>query len=685
MLRRLVPLIALALAFLPRTAPAAGLSVTQLLDLEQVRTAEISPDGKWAAYTVSQNRQLEDKAGSAWSRLYLVATAGGEPRPFVTGEASVSQVKFSPDGRYLGFVTRRGEKARAQVWVMPTDGGEAQAMTTSKAGVAAYSWSHDGAALLTIESEPKSDREKKLADKGWLPTWVEEDLKDRNIHRWPFDWKGGPGEPETLVEGLAVWSLDVGARGQYVAFGASEKNLVDHRYMFQDIYLLDLATGRTSLLVDVPGKLGDIRLSPDEKNLAYTAASERMDHAVSSVYSVATAGGEPAALTPPAFAGHIQHVSWQDDRRILYAAKEGLDTSLSLQRIDRGTDNRKVLYHSAESGLQVGMPALAPGAKTMVLVGHSASQPRELFVWDGKDAPRRLTTHNRWLAEVELGEQRAITYTAADGLEIQGLLILPVGYQGGRFPLIVGVHGGPESNHDNGWISRYANPGQAYAAEGYGLFYPNYRGSTGRGFEFAMSSFGDPAGKEFDDVVDGVKYLVREGLADPDRVGVMGGSYGGYATNWLCTRYSEHFQAGVGMVGVSDLVSKAYNTDIPFENEYVHMGVKVKDSMDLLRDRSPIAHVENSRTPLLLLHGENDPRVHPSQSLEMYRAMKMAGHPAVRLIWYPDEGHGNRKRFGREDFVRRTLDWFDWYVKEGHPWDGPLPPLDLSEGMGLLD
>ena len=153
----------------------------------------------------------------------------------------------------------------------------------------------------------------------------------------------------------------------------------------------------------------------------------------------------------------------------------------------------------------------------------------------------------------------------------------------------------------------------------------------------------------------------------------MGGSYGGYATNWLCTVYSERFAAGVSFVGVSDLTSKRFLTNIPMEDEYVHMGAPVRDSWDLMRERSPVFHAEQCRTPLLIMHGDSDPRVHPSQSQELHRALKMAGHPSVRLVLYPGEGHGNAKRFGREDSLYRTMAWFDHYLLDGAPWDGPMP------------
>jgi dipeptidyl aminopeptidase/acylaminoacyl peptidase len=670
-------LLAMMLVVAAGAAFAAGITPDQLLEIEQVRSADISPDGKLAAYTVAQNRALDDEAGGAWSRLWLVPTDGGEPRLFIGGEVSVGSPRFSPDGRFIGFTLARGEKAKTQVWVIPVDGGEARPATDSPTGVGTWDWSHDGAALFYVDSEESPAEEQKLKDKGWLPKYYEENLRNRILRRAAFAWGDEPQAGEPLVEGMAVWGLDVGPRGRWLAFGASELNLVDQRYMFQDIHVLDLESGEHRLVVDVPGKLGDYRISPDGKYLAWTAAASRSDHAVSSLYLAGLDGSHVANLTPTDFAGHIRSVAWRDGRTVLYRADEGVTTTLTLQDVDKGGLARDVLFAGGDQDLVVSMPASRPGLATMVMVGHNGTTPRELYAWSGKGEARRLTHHNPWLADLELGEQRVVRWTARDGLELEGILMLPVG---GKLPapLVVDVHGGPESNESNGWLSRYASPGQAMCAKGYAVFFPNYRGSTGRGIAFAAMAFGDPAGPEFDDIVDAVDYLVAEGIADGDRVGVMGGSYGGYATNWLTTFYSEKFKAGVSFVGVSDLVSKRFLTDIPYEDEYVHMGAPVRESWDLMRERSPVFHAEKSRTPLLILHGDSDPRVHPSQSQELYRALKMVGHPAVRLIFYPGEGHGNSRRFGRQDSLLRTMAWFDHYLLDGAPWDGPMPALDLS-------
>lgn len=680
-MRRVLPAAA-ALMLSAALATAAPLTIDRLLDLEQVRSCDLSPDGRLAAFTVSVNRALDEPAGSAWSRLWLVAVDGGsEPRPYVTGEVSVANPSFSPEGRHLAFTMKRGEDAKTQVWVIPVHGGEARPATASPTGVKTFAWSADGGAILYVDVEEEPAHYEALRKRKQLPRWYEEDLRRRPLRRVAFVPGGEIPAAETLVDGLAVWQLHAAAGGRWVVFGASEDNLVDAQYMLQDAYLLDLETGGHRLLVDAPGKVGDLRLSPDGSKLAWTGAATVHDHAVSTLWLTDIASGETRDLTPDDYEGHVRHAAWRDGRSLLVQADEGAHTVLAEVRADRDWGRRKILY---DGDAIVAMPAIRPGAKTAVLVAHDPATPRELYAWRGGDELRRLTRHNPWLADVELARQEVVRWTARDGLEIEGVLIHPL-HADGPAPLIVAVHGGPESHVPNGWVSRYATIGQAAAARGYAVLFPNYRGSTGRGLAFAASSFGDPAGAEFDDIVDGVDHLIAQGVADRDRVGVTGGSYGGYATYWLSTYHSDRFAAGAGFVGVSDLVSKRYLTDIPLEDELVHMGRKVSESWDLMRERSPIAHAEKSRTPLLILHGEEDTRVHPSQSQELYRALKVAGHPAVRLVWYPGEGHGNSKRFGRLDLATRIQDWFDWYLLDRKPVEGPMPPLDLSGKFGLVE
>jgi dipeptidyl aminopeptidase/acylaminoacyl peptidase len=297
--------------------------------------------------------------------------------------------------------------------------------------------------------------------------------------------------------------------------------------------------------------------------------------------------------------------------------------------------------------------------------------PDELFTFSLDDnSLTKLTDYNAWLKDYKLGKQEKITYEARDGLKIEGVLIYPVGYEEGkRYPLINMIHGGPEAAILNGWQTYYSRWGQVAAGKGYFVFMPNYRASSGRGTEFTMKGFKDLVGKEFTDVIDGVDYLIDQGMVDKDRVGIGGGSYGGYFSNWAATKHSERFAAAVSFVGVSDQISKRFETDIPVEDYLVHWGIWTHEDPMLVYDRSPVKYAKNNETPILILHGTADPRVHPSQSLEMYRAIKLHGNAPVRLIWYPGEGHGNRRNSSKLDYSLRTMRWFDYYLKSDKPKD----------------
>jgi dipeptidyl aminopeptidase/acylaminoacyl peptidase len=234
-------------------------------------------------------------------------------------------------------------------------------------------------------------------------------------------------------------------------------------------------------------------------------------------------------------------------------------------------------------------------------------------------------------------------------------------------------------------MTGYWQPGQVLAARGYVVLYPNYRGSTGRGVEFSKLGQEAYARPEFDDLVDGARHLARSGLVDQRKVGVTGGSYGGFASAWCATALTEHFAASVMFVGISDHISKFGTTDIPNEMYLVHARRWPWEHWDWYRERSPVYHTEKARTPILILHGEEDSRVHPSQSMELYRYLKTLGKVPVRLVMYPGEGHGNRKAAARYDYSLRLLRWMDHYLK-GPGGDPPPHPLELDdERLGLSD
>jgi dipeptidyl aminopeptidase/acylaminoacyl peptidase len=672
----------LFLVIMPASA-AEPFSAADALNIKRVAAVEISPDGARVAYTVSVPRTADEDAGSAWIELHVVSTATGQTRPFVTGKVHAGSPQWSPDGKFIAFTMSRGKDAKTQVWLIPADGGEAFEVTNSKSNVLGFRWDPAGKRITYMAVTPQTARDKELDKKGYGFTFFEENLKDRNLYLVDVNFNGTPKEATQLTQGVSVWSMEWSHNGNSIAAAISPLNLVDQSYMFQKIHIIDVAAKKIRRLVDNPGKLGNFAWSPDDRLLVYNGSFDRKDHTASQVFVADVGTGEVRNLTEPKFRGHVDWVGWQDQGTVVYRAAEGVWPTLSSVPANGGA--RKILLHSRDSGIIFDAPSSAPGLKPIAFAANSPSVPGDAYYWQpGMNAPKRLSNLNPWISERTLARQEVLRYKARDGADIEGILYYPAGYvQGKRYPLIVNVHGGPESNQSNGWHTNYFMPPQVLAGKGYLVFLPNYGASTGYGLEFALRGYQDAAGKEFDDIADGIDYLVSAGLADPVRIGLGGGSYGGFASAWFATYYTTKVRAVCMFVGISDLTSKRLTTDIPYEEIYVHSGNALEDAWEFALKRSPIRYAKQSKTAVLIAGGAADSRVHPSQSLELYRALKLNGHPAVRLVQYPGEGHGNSMQPGRADLLYRHLAWFDWYVRDLKPLDGPMPPLDISDSYGL--
>lgn len=672
------------LILVPRSMHAASpFTPEDALAFKRVSEAAMSPSGEWIAYTVSVPRAPADEAGGAWSELWLVSTKGGEPKPFITGKVNASGLRWRPDGSAVAFLMARGEKAKTQVWMIPVSGGEAVRVTSSETSVSAFRWHPTGGEIAFVAATPQSKREKELDKKGYGFIFFEENLKDRNLYVTKVGKDGRPGDAEKITEGCSVWSIEWSPDGKSIAAGITPKNLIDQEYMFQKIWIVDPATKEKRRLTDNPGKLGNFAWSPDGARVAYNAAKELKDHAESQVFVVAAAGGEAKNLTEPDFRGHVNWVGWKDKGTVVYRSAEGAYPTLSTVSASGG--KRAIVLDAKSAGVVFDAPTFTKDFKSFAFPASAPDVPGDLYFWSaGTKTPKKLTNLNPWVEGRALGTQKVVKYPARDGLEIEGILVYPVGYEAGRrYPLVVIVHGGPESNYSNGWVTRYSEPAQVLAGKGFAVFLPNYRASTGYGLEFALAGYNDAAGKEFDDIADGIDWLAAAGVADKARVGLAGGSYGGYAAAWFASRYTEKVRAVCMFVGISDLTSKRLTTDIPYEELYVHSGKRIEDMWQQSLERSPIYWARRSKSAVLILGGAADPRVHPGQSVEFYRLLKMNDHPAVRFVQYPGEGHGNAKQPGRADVLFRLLDWFEWYVRDAKPLDGPMPPLDIAGRYGL--
>jgi dipeptidyl aminopeptidase/acylaminoacyl peptidase len=685
-----VVLAAVCCAGLPAAqAGAGGLTFEQLAGLRSVTSAVISPDGASIAYTLNVPRRPGiDDDGPAWVELHVIG-ADGQVRTFVGGDVKVSQIAFSPDGSLITYLAKRNGDEHAGLWAIPLAGGESRRLISYATDITDYRVSPDGTTVAFVAREAESEDRIEAEREGYSQEVFEEDWLPKRV--WlqampPFQPAAadpsGPdpswGEARSLpIEG-SVFHVRWSPGGSLLAVDVAPTPLIDDQYMARRVHIVDAATGETRTAFANPGKLDEFDFGPDGVHLAMISAADPNDPAAGRLVVAPVAGG-PLRDVLPGFEGHVTAFAWQDPDTLMFLADEREETRFGEVDIRAGAQKTHatsgVAVQDVRTPIMTGL-SLGTDGRRAALVGDSPSHPSEVFVMGHGDAgPKRLTDSNPWLGDVDLAEQKVFVYQAKDGLDLGGVLIRPPGHAEGAAPLLLMVHGGPEAHLHNGWVTRYSAPAQLAAVRGYAVFLPNYRGSTGRGVAFSKLGQGDAAGAEFDDLVDAVDALAAAGIADRDRVGVTGGSYGGFATAWCATRFSERFKAGVMFVGISNKLSKGMTTEIPVEDMMVHTLFPPYTRWQYSLERSPIFYVEQARTPLLIAGGTDDPRVHPSQSLQLYRALKLLGKVPVRYVRYPGEEHGNLRAASRDDYARRLMRWMDHFVMEGKT---DLPPWRLE-------
>ncbi len=659
-MRKLSLLLTLLWLMMPAVLADNVFTPHKLFDIKTVVEASISPDKQHIAFTLNVPRPFDHQAGADYRELYIYDLENDEVIPFMTGERRIFGIGWTPCGSAVTFRASLPGGTGFQVYAMSLRGGEPRPLTHHSASIIAYAFVDEHNIAFTATG-PRDPRLGELRRKGLTIEIFEEEWTHRNLYIQEI----GSGNIRQVTEGVTVFDFTISPDGRHAAAAIAPRNLVDDSYMFKRIHLVDLQTGEINNIMDNPGKLANMAFSPDGQRLAFRASSKVEDAVEGSLFVIdlqAEQSFEELTNYVEGMELSVIDFAWKDNNTLLYAAEESVDIVLSEQPING--DARTILIQPEEVvfrrfHLQDGLIAFA---------GNTWEHPNELYTYTLDNGLLvKKTDHNPWLSGIQLSRQQKLTYEARDGHEIEGVLLYPLNYEeGSTYPLIVYIHGGPEAAVQNGWSTAYSIWGQVATARDYFVFMPNYRASSGRGVDFTMAGYGDLVGVEYDDVIDGIDHLIETGYVDMDRVGIGGGSYGGYFAAWSATRHTDRFAASVMFVGISNQLSKRKTTDIPWEDYLVHWGYWSHEDFEDVFSRSPVKYAHHSLTPTLILHGDADPRVHPQQSLEMYRALKLHGCAAVRLIWYENEGHGNARNVHRLDYLLRTMEWFDFYLIEGN-------------------
>jgi dipeptidyl aminopeptidase/acylaminoacyl peptidase len=672
---RLVRFLAISLAaalgsFAPaRAAERRSVGLDDLARLRHVSDPQLSPDGAWVAYVVSTTDVGEDKNGQD---LWMTSWDGKQTLRLTSGKGKETAPRWSPDGKFLGFLSDRGREGqdKTQLWLLPRAGGEAEKVSDVKGSVEDYDWSPDGRRVVLVVEDPDPDEDATGADgkkKTARPIVIDrfqfkEDetgyLGKTRRHLYLLDLESRKAEALTsgaANELLPSWSPD----GKSIAFVSKRGDDIDRSENW-DVFVMDSRVGATERAIttfdgadNAPDIESRLAWSPDGKWIAYfQGGPDRLIYyAVRKLAIVPAAGGSARILTPELDRNVQSPRFTPDGSQILFLVED--DGTMQLARVAAkgGPIERVVAGRRVVTALTT-----APDGKVAVLLG-SPSEPDEVWALDGKE-PRRLSRQNdEWLASVRLGPVEETRFASKDGTEIHGFLIKPPDYDPSRrYPAILRIHGGPVDQIacalDLDW--------QILAAQGYVVVAANPRGSSGRGEKFALTIWADWGHRDAEDVLAAVDDAVRRGIADPERLGVGGWSYGGMLTNYVIAQ-DTRFAAATSGASISNILA-GYGTDQYVREYEAELGVPWKSPEAWMKVSFPFLHADRIRTPTLFLCGDADFNVPLLNSEQMYQALRSLG-VSTQLVIYPGQYHGLRKPSFLRDRLERYVAWYDKYVK----------------------
>ena len=676
------------------TAPTL-ISVEDLYDLAWLEDVRVSPDSRFVAYV----KVSVDRSANSYSRaIYLAPTQGGAARRFTQGTKQDRQPRWSPDGSQLAFVSSRDDE-HGQIYLINVDGGEARQLSALPNGASDPAWSPDGRTLAWLSLA--SEAERRHEDAGEPPplatAWEarrakeqrqhdeEQRLDPRVISRLPyrsgtsyFDERrrqiyladlpanedAAPPTPRRITDGdlhygPPAWMPD----GNSLLTTATRDPEADSLFAYYDVLRVPVTGGKPTTLTSAGFSYFDPQPSPDGRLIAFSRLREDKLLADGNRVAIIPAdGGEISDLTEQADL-NVEALRWQPGGQgLLFTASWHGDTAI--YSLDLPSSSAHPHHTTLVGGRRIVSGFDVGSDGTLAFIAGDATNPCELYLRTPDGAERQLTTLNQAFLERHVSVPiHELRYSAHDGQEVQGWVLYPPGFeQDKRYPLAVHIHGGPHLMWGPGFRAMW-HEWQACAAAGYIVFFCNPRGSEGYGEQWRDAIRASWGEADAPDILAGVEQLVANGNVDPARIGVTGGSYGGYMTAWLLG-HSERFACGVAARGVYNLISHHSTSDAHELIEHEFNGYPWELAEELW-DHSPLAHAHKINAPLLLLHSELDYRVPISEAEQLFAFLRRQ-KKVVELVRYPREGHeltraGEPKH--RADHMRRTLAWFDRYCQ----------------------
>jgi dipeptidyl aminopeptidase/acylaminoacyl peptidase len=640
-----------------------------VLSIREARELAISPDGKRVAFRIREPSNPRIPRSPRPANIWMVPTDGSAPpRPLIPGLENATAPQWSPDGRWLAFLSDRGEagasdpQAAVQIYLTPSDSGRVERLTAVPGGVEEFAWSPDSTMIAFIARDQPTASEQ--ARQAAADDAVEVDRNFKYSRLWVTTLSGRQATKVTRQD-FEISEFSWSPKGDELALVVARSQRPEDSLLLS-LVVVDRSTGdvKRTLSANASPISGLLRWSPDGRSIAFLEGPPTK--AFSSWVSVVAAGGGTVRPLLKNYPGTVIALGWTPDSKGLLAQSiEG--TAQTLLAIDSATASVRRL---APINQTIWEYSFSTNGRTIAYNAQTAASPSDIWVWARDAQPRRITDLNPHARSWRLGQVREVEWkNSKDGLTRRGVLITPPDYTAGKpYPTIVNTHPGDTA----WWIGLHAKWwawGQLLAANGYVVFLPNTRGVNGEGGRL-HETIADWGGMAFQDLMDGVDDLVRRGVADPGRLGIGGWSNGGFMAEYAIT-HTTRFKAAVAQAGHSDFFSLYGTSDIRSS-----LRVTTPDSPYTNRraydDHSPITRVRDCRTPTLLLHGINDRGVPVGQAYEFHTGLKDAG-VETELVVYPREGHAIQEYAHQLDVQRRVVAWFDKHLSPGDRRRGPPP------------
>lgn len=638
--------------------PAQSWTPELQVKLKALASPQISPDNKRVVYTVNEAVMSADKSEFV-TQIWMAATDGTDNRQMTYGEKSSTNPKWSPDGSMIAFTSNRKDN-RNYIYLLRVNGGEAEQLTEIKGSVANFEWSPDGRSIAFAMTDPKSDDEEKN-DKGRNDfRWMDENTKYARLYVVPIaKIADGKREPRKLTSvDRHVSSFDWSPDGTRIVFSHVKSSLVDH-WPTSDISMVNVQSGAVSDFAATELPEASPSFSRDGKWVAATISDGPVRWAQSNRIVIYAANGSVAKMMPLSHDGQPNIVGWSgDNSKIYFSEARGTGTAMYTANVVAGTIAQEQYADAVASAISTNKDC-----SMFAFVMQTADRPPEVFVVSSADPePKQISNANADRAAVAVGKTELIKWKSKDGREIEGLLHYPIGYVAGtKVPLILNIHGGPAGVFQQSYLGgRGSYPLATFMSKGYAILRPNPRGSSGYGTEFRRANIKDWGGMDYEDLMTGVDHVISMGVADANRLGVMGWSYGGYMTSAIITK-TKRFKAASSGAPVTNMMSFNGTADIPsFLPDYFE--AEFWDNPAIYAKHSAMFNIKGATTPTLIQHGENDLRVPIEQGYQLYNALKRQGVP-TRMIVLPRQPHGIQEPRLQIATMQSNLDWFEKYLK----------------------